>query len=33
MIINDEEVEGDLKVAFGKLAKEIYGVAYEVVKW
>lgn len=33
MVINDEEVEGDLKVAFGKLAKEIYGVAYEVVKW
>lgn len=33
MIINDEEVECDLKVAFGELAKEIYGVAYKVVKW
>lgn len=32
MIIDDEEVEGDLEGAFGKLGKEIYGVAYEVVK-
>ena len=32
MIIDDEEVEGDLEVAFGKLAKEIDGVANEVVK-
>lgn len=32
MIIDDEEVEGDLEGTFGKLGEEIDGVAYVVVK-